>query len=232
MILPGHRIMDATLFTLAAFIMLCIFIFVIRLLIAPASLYYHEKERAGKAEAELVEKTTPKFAVSFDQERGGITTEVDKTEIHMPGTFGGMRVTSGPSFNASYLRICVTATSNVSVKNCHAFILSLEKQAAPTETFLYIDLPHPMPLGERDEPFEVMPKIPRMVDFMKVSEQDNKFIRTGYWSNALAGVFIDKATYRFTIAVNGDGITATPIKVEVVWRGEWNTISARQVQEA
>ena len=89
-----------------------------------------------------------------------------------------------------------------------------------------------MPLGERDEPFEVMPKIPRMVDFMKVSEQDNKFIRTGYWSHALAGVFIDKATYRFTIAVNGDGITATPIKVEVVWREEWNTISARQVQEA
>jgi hypothetical protein len=197
---------------------------------APYHIYAEEKGRADKAERELSEKTTPQFAVSFDQERGGLTSEVDKTEIHEPGTYGGIRVTPGPIFKAWYLRICVTATSNVSVKRCRAFILSLEKQANPHETFIYIHLPHPISL--ENEPFEVMPNIRHMVDFMKASERDNKFIRTGYWPNALADAFIDKATYRFTIAVNGDGITAKPIKVDVVWRGEWDRISAHQVQEA
>lgn len=201
----------------------------IRLANAPVRLFYREKDRADAATHALTEKTTPKFTVSFDQEHRGIVVAVERTEIVQPGVYGGTRVTAGPSFSASYLRISVIATSAVAIKNCQAFILFLEKQTNPNETFIHINLPQPIALAS--EPFDVMPSIPRMVDFMKASEQDNKLTRTGYWPYALANCFSDTATYRFTIAVNGDGVTAKPIKVDVVWQGVWNRIPAHQVDD-
>jgi hypothetical protein len=169
----------------------------------------------------------PNFAISFNQEKGGIVPAKERTELHSMGAYGGIRTVAGPEYNASYIRICVTATSEMSVKQCQAFIIALEKQNRPGEAFIHINLPEPARL--ETEPFEVFPNIPRMVDFLKASEHDNKLIRTGYWSHLLANVFDDEATYRFTIAVNGDRITSKPIKIDLVWRGAWDRISATEV---
>jgi|ERR1019366_7074184 broad specificity polyphosphatase/5'/3'-nucleotidase SurE len=185
--------------------------------------------RADTAIHELTERTTPKFGVYFDQDRCGIVSAIERAPIVSTGIYGSARITEGQAFHALYIRICVNAASHVVVRNCQAFLLSLEKQQNPNETFIYINLPQPIQLT--DKPFDVMPNIPRMVDFMKTSEQDNKFSRTGYWPNALENAFSDNATYRFTIAVNGDGITAPPIKIDVVWQGIWDRVSAHQVQE-
>jgi len=196
---------------------------------AAFSIWAREHQARIEVERKLAEKTTPNFTVSFDQERGGIVNAVDQTKIEMPGTYGGTIFRPGPSYNASCLRILIKTKSDVPVKRCQAFILSLEKQAQPDEAFIYVELPQRIPL--QTGPFEVLPNIPYPVDFMKASDQNNKLVRTGEWPNVLARAFDDLATYRFTIAVNGDGITAKPIKVDVVWRGQWDTISASQVHE-
>ncbi|MGB7090647.1 MAG: hypothetical protein WA465_06905 [Methylovirgula sp.] len=134
---------------------------------------------------------------------GGVTTEVDHTKIQLPGTYGGTITRPGPSYNAAYLRIRVRTVSYLPVNRCQAFISSLEKQSDPDQVFIYVDLPHPIPL--QAEPFEVLPNIPRMIDFMKTSSKDSKFVRTGGWPNALARSFDEPATYRFTIAVTAMG---------------------------
>src|ERR1019366_4576024 len=159
--------------------------------------------RADTAIHELTERTTPKFGVYFDQDRCGIVSAIERAPIVSTGIYGSARITEGQAFHALYIRICVNAASHVVVRNCQAFLLSLEKQQNPNETFIYINLPQP----------------------------NNKFSRTGYWPNALENAFSDNATYRFTIAVNGDGITAPPIKIDVVWQGIWDRVSAHQVQE-
>jgi hypothetical protein len=42
----------------------------------------------------------------------------------------------------------------------------------------------------------------------------------------LADIFDDKATYRFTVEVNGEGVTQT-IVVEADWGGKWDGIVVR-----
>jgi hypothetical protein len=174
--------------------------------------------------------TTPRFSVSFNQEKSGVVLAIEKIMppermFAPPEELKRMKPTH--EYRAHYLRIFVAATSKATVKNCRAFIVSLEKQLMPDTAFLIINLPQAIPLTENS--FDVLPNIPCHVDFMKASEQDNRFCRTGYWPYVLERVFDEEGTYRFTFAVNGDGVTADHLQVEVVWRGKWDLITAHQL---
>jgi hypothetical protein len=67
------------------------------------------------------------------------------------------------------------------------------------------------------------------IAFLKAGQFDNKL---GFTVDGLPlrlrDTFDEQGTYRFTINVNGEGITET-IRVEVDWTGKWDGITARQV---
>jgi hypothetical protein len=61
---------------------------------------------------------------------------------------------------------------------------------------------------------------------VKCGQFDNKLGFTVPTPFTLERALDDNATYRFTIEVNGDGISET-IQVEVDWTGKWDSIVAR-----
>ena len=127
---------------------------------------------------------------------------------------------------ASYVRIRVEALSATTVKGCTASLVGLDKRVPPSSEFVPIPLDHGMAL--RDQPFDVFPNVRSTVDFLVCIDNINKLTPTGYWPFSLRGAFDDVATYRFTIAVNGDGLT-TKTQVDIDWRGAWDTITGRPV---
>jgi hypothetical protein len=79
-----------------------------------------------------------------------------------------------------------------------------------------------------DKSFDVLPGVPCTIDFLSCSSQNNRLALTGQSPLALGNVFDDIATYRFTIAVNADGITEH-IRVDIEWSGRWDKITGCQV---
>lgn len=174
---------------------------------------------------ELNARITPNFRISFDSLNRGLELAIDRITHHTG--LGGIAATAVTQHQAKYLRICVAASTNAPVRNCQAFIFSLEKRLNEKEQFKPVHLPQFISL--RDQPFDVLPRLPEQVDFLKVTDFDNKMTRTGYWPFVLEDVFNDLGIYRFGFKVNGDGVTSNPIHVDVHWRGAWNTISASLV---
>jgi hypothetical protein len=184
------------------------------LILAAYLVWRAERQKAMR----LAEQVTPKFKLSFDQEKRGIVPAV----LVIPWV-------GATTTRASYIRICVTATSARIVKDCHGFIVMLEKRMSENETFLHVPLPQSVPLVR--EKFEVVPRIPSHIDFM-IAAENGKFMPVPGvipWPNVVQNAFDDHATYRFTIVVNGDGVSEEPICVEIDWRGQWDKIVARQI---
>src|ERR1019366_7295757 len=145
--------LDGFIAAFVAFAITLVVAFVIQMFKVVPKRYFEEKDRADTAIHELTERTTPKFGVYFDQDRCGIVSAIERAPIVSTGIYGSARITEGQAFHALYIRICVNAASHVVVRNCQAFLLSLEKQQNPNETFIYINLPHPIQLT--DKPFDV-----------------------------------------------------------------------------
>ena len=78
------------------------------------------------------------------------------------------------------------------------------------------------------EPFNVYPNMPHTVDFLRTDERDNKLAASPgiSWPYILEDVFHDKGTYKFTITVNGEGVSKSRT-VEIDWKGHWDTITGR-----
>lgn len=162
----------------------------------------------------LKEQLRPKFRVLFNQEQRGM---VLAKQGH----------SSGP--DVYYFRICVLTANEATVKECQAYITALEKQTKSGEAFIHIDLPQPICLTM--VPRQIWCGVPEQIDFMIANSVDNTLrpapeVR---WPLVLADAFSEQAVYRFTFRVNGDGITAPAICVEIDWKGQWDRVGARQV---
>jgi hypothetical protein len=115
----------------------------------------------------------------------------------------------------------------MAVKGCRAYIVGLEKIRETDDKFIPIALPHGLWL--REQPFDVLPGVPCTVDFLSSGNniKPNKLTLTGESPLALRDVFDDVATYRFTIAVNAEGVTEQ-IRVDIEWSGQWDKITGCQ----
>lgn len=162
----------------------------------------------------LEERLRPKFRVSFDQQRGGM---VLAKHGH----------SAGP--DAYYFRICVEATDEAATIECRAYITALEKRTGAEHAFVHVQLPQAICLT--NEPRKVGYGVSEQIDFIIANSSDNALhpAPTISWPLVLAEVFSEQSVYRFTFKVNGDGITAQAICVEVVWKGQWDRVGATQV---
>ncbi len=163
----------------------------------------------------------PKFKISFNPDAEGVAQT--PTEI---------RIMEGDAIKtildeAIYMRITVDCLSKATIKECVAFITKIEKRLPSAKEFSGIRLHGRVPL--LSAPRIVYASIPSTIDFLKSGEHDNKFdCNLAQEPFYMRGMFDDPATYRFTLQVNGDGITKE-MRIDVNWSGQWNTISARQV---
>jgi hypothetical protein len=67
-----------------------------------------------------------------------------------------------------------------------------------------------------------------MIDFVKCDEEHNRLLVVGHWPAVLQDAFNDHAFYTFTLTVNAGGVSQSH-KVEVMWNGKWNEMTARGV---
>jgi len=170
---------------------------------------------------ELTNTLTPKLQLSFNPREG-----IDQTPVRVTQQDPGAVIATVREYMATFVRIRVDALSKTTVRECRAFLVRLEKIRETDNAFIPITLPHSLSL--RDAPFDVLPEVTCVVDFLSCSASNNKLVLTGQSPLTLRDVFDDIATYRFTIAVNADDITEQ-IRVDIQWSGRWDKITGCQV---
>jgi hypothetical protein len=166
-------------------------------------------------------KLLPKIGVSFNRTGEGIVRT--KTVVVEQDVTGAIKRRDD---EAVYIRITLSAVSQITVRGCVAFLTEIEKKLIPTGPFIKIPVAGGIPITQT--PIDVHPRVPTSVDFLKSGRSDNKLEFSMAWPLRLLGALDDNATYRFTIEVNGDGITET-IRVDIDWAGKWDTVTGHQV---
>jgi hypothetical protein len=161
----------------------------------------------------------PKISVVFNPSGEGIVRTPTEVYQQTEGKWAKIRTDQ-----AVYIRITIRAMSRMTVKGCVAFITRIQKRPTPTASFTEVLVFNAIALTQT--PLDVYPRVPATVDFLKCGQFDNKLGFTVPTPFSLEGALDDNATYRFTIEVNGDGISET-IEVEVDWTGKWDSIVAR-----
>lgn len=164
----------------------------------------------------------PKLRLSFNQDIGGI---VETPLKFWTPQSDGTRLLTG-EVTCSYLRVHADATSKKPVRECTAFLTGIEKKAPGDTVFKVVPLSYAVQLAGQQE-FRVLPNVTRTIDFMTCRHDNNLLLLDGSWPLTLRNAFVDRATYRLTICVNGDGVSET-VKVDVNWAGSAQTITAFQ----
>jgi hypothetical protein len=204
-----------------------------RVIVAPYRLWKHEVDKVEELESRLA----PKIRLWFDPSDAGIQLTPVRTISNMtvpaaPSVAANIPAIPGRTFQfvhdhqASYVRIQAATLSDMTVTGCLAHLTAIEK-VEDNGAITPIRLPHGVSLY--DAPREVQPHVPFAVDFLACDSRDNKLtVPASAWPFALADAFVHSGAYRFTIVMTCGGISHS-IRVEIDWRGQWDTISGRQI---
>jgi hypothetical protein len=163
-----------------------------------------ERERV----LELSPRLAPRIALKFDKDSLGLSSAIEgdaKT---------GKR--------ATYIRIQADALSEVSVRGCTAFITKASRKIEGESSFRLLRLQYSVPLGAN--PFDVLPGIPKHIDFARTVEGDDQLHILGSWPNVLASELVLPAVYRFTLAVNEGGGRTESIEVSISTLKGWGAV--------
>jgi hypothetical protein len=162
---------------------------------------------------------TPGFRLSFDPNGFGVVEAVER--LVTPDT--------AKEFRAMYVRVQGDTVGPAAANNCSAFLTKLWYRAFGKNThFVEIPLPQPIPL--RDAPFDIFPKIPCLVDFVKgaQTQHGDKLLVVRNWPFVLREKLNPEGTYKFMVTVYGPGGSKEK-SVEVDWTGKWDTLTASEV---
>jgi hypothetical protein len=170
---------------------------------------------------ELSGRLAPKLEASFNADKRGIVDAIDREFINIAGT----SVSYIQETKAKYLRLCLRAATDVTVRGCEVYIVALEKRRNGGEVFIHIMVPQAISL--RGAPFDVKPRIDEMVDFLET--KNDQLFSVSNWPNTLQNVFSEHGIYRFTFKIHGDGVGTDTVTVDVDWRGMSDIIWAKQV---
>jgi hypothetical protein len=201
-----------------------------RLLVAPYRLWKGETEKVATLEARLA----PKIRLSFDPDSAGIqqtpiqtVTKITVPPIaplgaNVPGTPEGVYnlVQERP---ATYLRVHAVSLSSITIAGCWAYITEIEKVTADGVVTPVL-MPHGIKLSEHE--FSVSPSVLTGIDFLIADSAENKLTFPNYTPLVLRGVFKDPALYRLRIVVQNNDTHAN-IRVQVDWRGQWDTVTGK-----
>jgi hypothetical protein len=171
-------------------------------------------EYAHRKRMELV----PKFDLTFDSDKGGIVFTPTKVTRIVNGIIEHI------DSHGAYIRVRVDNESATAIKECFAFITSIEKKDKQTGAFVPVPLPYAIPLASG--PITIYSKIPNFIDFLKVGELENVPEPSGQWPLTLQRAFQEETSYVFETSVVANGLTKAK-KVEVIWSGQWDKISAK-----
>lgn len=176
---------------------------------------------AIKHAVKLRNVVTPKFRLTFDREGGGIVDAIEKgfssNEEGKPIPF---------QFGARYIRVTAQTLSKVSVRECFAIITKIERgPISGVGTFIQIEQPQPILVTSKPPP-SMYSNMPNFFDFVVVSEKSGmRLVQNQPYT--MDDSFKESGTYRFSINVYGEGGNQqSSIMVDVVWQGNWRTISA------
>lgn len=167
-------------------------------------------------------KLTPKIKPSFEQNEEGVSFAVERVFLpaEPPTEIRPL------DFKATYVRFRVEVLTSTAVRDCAAHITGVRKWSAEIGAFGDNCLPHTMQVGEPQ--FDVLPRVHRMVAFLRSNEDSNKLTPTVPWPFHLEHFFDDPGIYRFSFEVTAEDVSES-LYVDVHWRGQWNTITAEQV---
>jgi len=169
--------------------------------------------------------------LNFDQHSDGIVlvpTKVPEQDEHGRPVFdaGGMQVIFDS--HGAYIRIRLSTLTDVVVRGCATFVTRIDK----LNTSGRFDTIR-MPGAHRLAPtfVDVFPRVPQTIDFLQASESDNRLVLSAGTPFVLRDAFSESTTYRMTINVIPQTGPDQVIVVEEDWRGQWNTITGREVIE-
>jgi hypothetical protein len=203
-----------------------------RLAVAPYRLWKREVDKNAVLEARLA----PKIRLFFNPDGFGIQSvpvqtvtriEYPPTRSHavnIPDTPGGV-LNIPHQHMATYVRIQVETLSSTAVMDCEASIVELERVLSDGSLLPLITGSN---VGLKDATPVFRPGVPSHIDFLVCDSRDNTMNVPTEWSYYLANAFDDPATYRFKIVV-GNNDFSTDIRVEIDWRGQWDTVTGREV---
>jgi hypothetical protein len=161
-------------------------------------------------------ETIPRFALSFDQHSGGIVITPTTVQKIASGI-----IEETPSHGA-YVCIKIENQSKLTIKECFAFVTAILKKDSKTGSFMPLPLNYAVSITPA---FNLYPNIPHFVSFLKAGEIENTMEIHGPWPLSLTDAFLDKTTYRVTVAVVVADLTKA-MQIDVMWPGIWDGISA------
>ncbi len=174
-------------------------------------------EYANRLRADLV----PKIKLSFDAKQSGIAL----TPVAIKAQDDQERST-GQIIDAIYIRIHAELLSKATLRDCPTFIEKIWRRSADNAPLQEITLHNPISLAE----VTVRPRIKSHVDFLFCISSDNRLQIAGAWPLNLRNAFDTAATYRFRLTLIAADVP-TSIEVDVCWTGQWDKVTAQQVQD-
>lgn len=132
--------------------------------------------------------------------------------------------------NSKYVHVRVDSVSGTSVDGCTAYLKTLLKRGNNGE-FIETELKESIPLswsyGHGKQPKTIIPKVESLIDVVRTDSAYKKMIIAGLQPSKLDNIFDEYTIYKFEIVVNG-GTVSKSIWIDVVWKGQWDTIEAKR----
>jgi hypothetical protein len=201
-----------------------------RVIIAPYNLW----RRVVDENRDLKTKVTPKVRLWFDPDDRGIQDEITETFSMgepLPVCYGQKLIPdAGLSVpirgKARYIRLQAETLSTTEVARCLAHITRLSR-ITPDGRYIAINLPHGISLF--DKPRDIWPLVPFTIDLLICDNTNNgPMVPVPWWPSSLLDAFTHPGSYLFEIVVTASGVSES-IRVQIDWKGRWNTLSGRQI---
>src|SRR5687767_8761723 len=131
---------------------------------------------------------------------------------------------------AHYIRFKVTNTSSGLAKSCRAYLVKIEKPHNETGEWQSSDYSESLQLAwsgrsdaSRHGPLDLPKDVPHFVDVFSVREISREF-RPEFGVQLLRyqELYRRTGTFRFTLAVSGDGVKPAWIQIWFKWSGIWD----------
>ncbi len=171
---------------------------------------------------QLRRRLTPNVKLSFVSGAGGLSRT--KQQLYDSKTAEPMGKT-----DAVYVRIKVESLSEIGPKVCAPFLVRLERLGAtePQIADLHDGLQLPWAFnGVAGLPVHF--KVPRFIDVLVVGERIQGLALPIPSPNSLGDFLETPGTFLVDVNVVADGVTK-PIRLKVVWTGDWRTIHAEEI---
>jgi hypothetical protein len=166
--------------------------------------------------------TPPDLELSFDQNDPECLAQVP---VYLIGQAGTVK----PSWFATSIRVRAQVNNDLSLQNVMAYIAKIEKQIAGGDWQISNYPQIQTTWTDTDDILTDIPgKAAKYINVIHIDHPENKITvyQRQKLSISLQNFTKDLTTYRFTVSVMAQGVTAK-VAIEIDWKGNWETIQVR-----